>query len=241
MAGFFDWIGDALGLNKGKATINAANENKGLIANYGQQAGGILDTGLGEAKSYLDQINGMTTVGPGTNSIYQSALGTSGDGGAAAKAAFQTSPGYQFQMDQGQQALMRSAAARGELQSGETGLDTMRFSQGLADQEFGNWLANLTGGIDRSTRSLGDLATFTEGGTDKRLGLAGDVTSGLLAANNQIGAGGEAGQGALLDLIGTVVGIGGKVAGGGLGGLGGGLGGIGGVGGMKLPGFGYGR
>ena len=237
MAGFFDWLGDALGLNKGKGTIDAANQNRELVTQYGQQAGGILDAGLGEARGFLDQINGLTSLGPGANDIYRSALGLADP--SIAQSAFRASPGYQFSVDQSLDALDRRAASRGMLDSGNTNLDTIDYVTGRADQEFGNWLTNLTGGIDRNLRSLGDLATFTEGGTDRRLGLAGDVTSGLLAANNQAGAGREAGQGSLLDLVGTIVGIGGKVAGGGLG-LPMGVGGVG--AGFKMPAFGgYGR
>lgn len=51
-------------------------------------------------------------------------------------ADFQADPGYQFRQDQGQQALERSAAARGGLMSGAALKDTARFSQGLASQEY---------------------------------------------------------------------------------------------------------
>ena len=52
-------------------------------------------------------------------------------------ADFQADPGYQFRQDQGQQAIERSAAARGGLLSGAALKDTARFSQGLASQEYG--------------------------------------------------------------------------------------------------------
>lgn len=51
-------------------------------------------------------------------------------------ADYQADPGHQFRMDQGQQALERSAAARGGLLSGAALKDTARFSQGLASQEY---------------------------------------------------------------------------------------------------------
>lgn len=49
---------------------------------------------------------------------------------------FQQDPGYAFRMQQGQQAIERSAAARGGLNSGATmkALDT--YSQGLGSQEY---------------------------------------------------------------------------------------------------------
>lgn len=50
----------------------------------------------------------------------------------------QQDPGYQFRLKQGQEALERSAAARGGLLSGRAARDTADYSQGLASQEFGN-------------------------------------------------------------------------------------------------------
>ena len=46
-------------------------------------------------------------------------------------------PGYQFRLAQGQQALERSAAARGGLLSGGLARNLADYSQGLASQEYG--------------------------------------------------------------------------------------------------------
>lgn len=50
---------------------------------------------------------------------------------------FKADPGYQFRQQEGMKALERSSAARGGLFSGRAMKDTMRFSQGLASQEYG--------------------------------------------------------------------------------------------------------
>lgn len=47
-------------------------------------------------------------------------------------------PGYQFRLQQGTDALERSAAARGGLFSGQTGRDLTDYAQGLASQEYQN-------------------------------------------------------------------------------------------------------
>jgi hypothetical protein len=238
MADFFTMIGDMIGLNKGRGTIDAANRNQGLIDQYATNAGSTLQGGLGRAGGFLTEAEGLTDLGPNANSIYRSAI-TGDDGGVAARGAFQSSPGYRYALDQGEQAILRNRAATGSLSSGGTDIDLMRHGVGLADQDFDQWLSRLTGGIDRNRSALGDLATFTQGGTGMELDLMGDVTGSNLAVNNQIAAGEEAGQGRLLDLIGTIVGVGGKAMGGGFGGFGGGVGGVG--GGLKVPMFGYGR
>lgn len=51
---------------------------------------------------------------------------------------FQQDPGYQFRMQQGQQAIERSAAARGGLNSGDTMKSLNNYSQGMASGEYQN-------------------------------------------------------------------------------------------------------
>lgn len=63
------------------------------------------------------------------------------------QAFLQSTPGYQFRLDQGQGALDRSAAARGGLFSGRTGLETTRFAQEYASSEW-----------DNLYRQLGDIS-----------------------------------------------------------------------------------
>lgn len=61
---------------------------------------------------------------------------------------WRNSTGYQFGFDQGQQAVERSAAARGGLNSGATLKALTRYGQGTADQNFGqywNMLAGMAG------------------------------------------------------------------------------------------------
>lgn len=53
--------------------------------------------------------------------------------------SFKASPGYQFNVDQQMQGLDRSAAARGGLYSGGADADRMKYMNGLASQEYGNW------------------------------------------------------------------------------------------------------
>jgi hypothetical protein len=57
--------------------------------------------------------------------------------------SFRADPGYGFSMDQGLQALQRTHAASGNLASGNADADTLKFSQGLADQSYGNYVSRL--------------------------------------------------------------------------------------------------
>jgi hypothetical protein len=66
----------------------------------------------------------------------------------AAQEAFQTSPAYQFALEEGLKGVQRGLAPRGLLGSGREAKELSRYATGLAGQEYGKWqaqLANLAG------------------------------------------------------------------------------------------------
>lgn len=54
-------------------------------------------------------------------------------------------PGYQFQLDQGEEAIKRNAAATGELGSGNLSADLVKYSQGLASNSINQYTTILAG------------------------------------------------------------------------------------------------
>lgn len=117
--------GVGAGSPQGAAATNSSNINT-QVANldpwsqYRPKYGGV-----------LDQFMGTTNPSTGLMSQLQQML-TPGGGG------FQTSdPSYQFRLQQGNQAVERSAAARGLLGSGAATEELMNYAQGAASQEFG--------------------------------------------------------------------------------------------------------
>jgi len=92
-------------------------------------------------------------------------------------------PGYQFQLQQGDQAVQRNLAARGLLQSGAAAKSLETFGQGLASQYAGQY-----------TQGLQNLSQLGEAGA------AGVASAGMNAANqigsNQIYGGNAAAVGA---------------------------------------------
>jgi len=70
-------------------------------------------------------------------------------------------PGYQFQFDQGMQALERQQAAGGAANSGQAETAAIQFGQGLAQTSFGNWesmLADLSGANIGNPGQAGQLS-----------------------------------------------------------------------------------
>ena len=154
----------------------------GIAARRNRVAQGQLDEIQGPNTGLLDQFEQKygTTFDPSTAqatagaNLYADALGINGAGGnARATGAFQAGPGYGFAMDQGLQALQRSAAAGGMLASGNTLTAATQYGQGLANQEYGNWLGRLS-------PYVGEQRT----GLENQAALGSLITTGRLENNN---------------------------------------------------------
>lgn len=105
--------------------------------------------------------------------------------------AFEGSPGFNFALDQGVQARDRSAAARGQLGSGNQLKELTAFGQGLANQERGNeinrFLAFLgqTNPANQSAASIDlgkgeNLAGISLGAENARVNSASSLLGGVL-------------------------------------------------------------
>jgi hypothetical protein len=81
-----------------------------------------------------------------------------------------TDPSYQWRLNQGQQALERSAAAKGGLESGGFMKDLTNYAQGAASQEYGNaynrYMQNRTSKVNelQSLAGVGQSATGADTG-----------------------------------------------------------------------------
>jgi len=219
----------------GKASIAFGKDNLKIIGWGHENNVNQLQERYRGAQGYLNETRDLyrplQALGEKATNLYSDSLGVNGaEGNARASSAFTTGPGYQFNMDQGLQALERRAAAQGRLQSGQTGIDTLGFAQGLASQEYGGWQDRVAGlgslwgqGIAGEAGALGDLAN-NENRLGQNISAANDsFISGILGANKQIAEGYEAQNAAKDAMKGSLLGLGGKLlgsfAGGGAGGL----------------------
>lgn len=71
---------------------------------------------------------------------------------------FQQSPGYQFQLDQGMQAMQRSAASKGLLNSVGTQQNLNNYAQGTANSDYQNALQNYMNQNQQKYNMLSGLA-----------------------------------------------------------------------------------
>lgn len=124
------------------------------------------------------------------------ALGLWGDFDPNAQIA--STPGYQFRMDQGTQALNRAANAGGNLYSGQTGKALVGYGQGLASDYWNNYLNELAGvtGMGQQAASLGSgiSSEFAGSRANALLGTqANRAASGLGSLNAYTGANAQIG------------------------------------------------
>jgi hypothetical protein len=212
------WLSSLLGLDAGKATEDAGEQNKRIITDYDKKGTGIIDAGAAKAGGYLDQVAGLYKPIAGSTAMYGDAIGLNGaEGNTRATGAFETNPGYQFELDQGIQALDRGNAARGSFQSGGAEADVLDYSQGTARKAYGGWLDRLKGTSDTAlagqTGALNNSANLATGTASQKLGLAGDVASGYMSSFNQMAQGQEANKAGIASLGGNLMGLAGKAMG----------------------------
>ena len=216
-----DIVGGILGSNASKkaagAQENAAqqalgvsqqNQNASIQAQTGatqqQQAAFAPYTGAGA--SAVGQLSSLLgSPGGGWNQSFQAPT--------AAQAA--ATPGYQFQLQQGENALQNSAAANGGLLSGNEAAAQQQYGQGLAStnyqqtynnafqnylqnyQQYQNQVGNLQNLANSGQQATGTSAALSQAGAQNQGGLnyafsgqqGGDITNyGNAKASGYIGA-----------------------------------------------------
>lgn len=102
-------------------------------------------------------------------------------------AQYQASPGYAFQMGQGEQAIDDTASARGGVAGGNTLKALTTFGQGLANSDYQQALINY---MAQQNQQFGQLDTLATGGQNAAANLGSTATTvGSNVANNITGAG----------------------------------------------------
>ena len=126
------------------------------------QANAAIQQGVTTA---TNQLSPWTTTGVPANADQADLLGLNGqDAANAAMAKFQQSPGYAFQLQQGERAVDAGAAASGMLRSGATLKAEQTFGQGLADTDFSNYWNRLQQLSGSGLSAAGGIATAATGG-----------------------------------------------------------------------------
>ena len=108
---------------------------------------------------------------------------------------FQADPGYAFRLSQGQQALDRSAAARGGLISGGALKAATRYGQDMGSQEYQNAFNRYQTNRSNQLQPLGNLMASGQSAASNQGAAAGQY--GVNAGNTYMAAGQAIGAGQL--------------------------------------------
>lgn len=143
-------------------TVNTSTDGgvRGRITN--DRTGEFYDvTGPGESSDWWNNRRG-TTWGWTPHAADTGGGGAPGGIGAIG-AGLENTPGYQFRLQQGLQALERSAAARGTLLTGGTLKGIQKYAQDVASTEYGNRVNQL---MDLSKLGFGAATTTANLGSN---------------------------------------------------------------------------
>lgn len=160
-----------------------------------EEAGALVG---GQYQETREDLAPWRTAGTGALGEYQAQLGLGGEA-----TPFETTPGYEFQLAEGQKAVERSQLAGGLGQSGATAKALTRFGQGLASTEYQNYLTRLSGlagmglGATTATGQFGAQAAgrqgqyLTAGGEARASGYLGkaDAYTGMIGGLSNLAGG----------------------------------------------------
>ena len=117
------------------AAQNAINTQQAMY----QQNAGNLAPWMTQGQQAGGQLNYLMGLGPTSGGNLNTAMGSYGSLATPfSQTNWQADPGYAFRLQQGQQALERSAAARGMTLSGAQAKALTAYGQGMGSQEYQN-------------------------------------------------------------------------------------------------------
>lgn len=167
-----------LGLGGSFLSANAAGDAADAQAKAGKKALAQFApyTGVGQgAITTLGQLFGIGPQGQQTNPDFS---------------RFFQSPDYQFAFNEGRKAIDFGNAARGQLLSGNNLRDLTEFGQGLATQNFGNYVNRLMGlsqlGQASAAQSAAQLGNIGQAQASGIVGGANAINQGLSSVGNNL-------------------------------------------------------
>lgn len=207
-------LGAVGGIGSAVIGSSAAKDAASIQAQAAEQAQQTQLQMFDKAQSAEQPYN---TVGQGAVNTLAGLYGINGTGAgtgtptAASLNAFTQSPDYQFALQQGTQAMQRSAAAGGTLLSGGQLKAGQEFGQGLASQQYGNYynrLLSLSQLGQSAATGISNAAINAGGQIGNSIQAGGQATaSGIVGSANAISGGltsatGGIAQAALLSKLG---------------------------------------
>ncbi len=157
-------------------------ESKGITNEAVEKATGEIDPWREAGLRALEELEGRVLSGPGE---------------------YTESPGYQFRLNEGQKAIERSAAAKGNALSGQAVKAAARYGQDYATQDYDNFLRRYYDSLAPLERMSGTGVNTGQAQGNYIMQGAGNVVNAGQNTANQINAntiyGGEAQAGGVMN------------------------------------------
>jgi hypothetical protein len=161
---------DIYGQNTQLANNNYTQQLADNAQGY-QDATGAVNTGYDQAsqdvrQGYGDAINTMTPFASSNPLMAMYDMGGVARPGESTARPYDfqaTDPSYKWRLQQGQQAVERSGAARGMTLSGSQLKGLTNYGQGAASQEYGAQFGRLSGMANQAQGAAGQIAGFQTG------------------------------------------------------------------------------
>lgn len=175
-------IGASASSDAAKTEANASNQASAVEQSMFNQTQANEKPFLDAGTNALTALQQGIGIGPGTNNT-----GTGPLNAPFTTADFQTSPGYQFQMQQGENAVLNNRSALGGVNSGNTLKALTSFGQGVANQDY--WNA-YNAYVNQQNQKFGQLQTVAGSGQNAAANLGALGTQvGASVGNNIVNAG----------------------------------------------------
>lgn len=118
-----------------------------------------------------------------TSTAAANPTGTSGN----IQATLANLPGYQFALNQGSQNVLRNQSATGQLNSGATNVDLTNYGQGLASQNYNNYVSQLQPFLGSSNANAAGISGLYSGLGNALNSNLTNQGNAALSANTAIG------------------------------------------------------
>lgn len=178
---------------------NAAGDASSQLQRGAQQARGVISQGENNSQNFLNNtwqgtqgnFNPYLSLGSSSANNLQALLGKGFQAPTLAQA--EATPGYQFNLQQGTNAILNNASATGNLMSGTTGTALEQYGQGLAQNTYQQAYNNALQGYNANLSGLLGGTQIGQGATST-LGALGNQAAGLNTNINMGGAEAQAQQ-----------------------------------------------
>lgn len=175
-------IGSSAASSAANTEANASNQASAVEQSMFDKTQANEQPFLTAGGNALTALQSGLGLGPGTGNT-----GTGSLNAPFTLADYQTSPGYQFQMQQGENAVLNNKSALGGVNSGNTLKALTSFGQGVANQDY--WNA-YNAYVNQQNQKFGQLQTVAGSGQNAAANLGALGTQvGASVGNNIVNAG----------------------------------------------------